>query len=201
MKKPKCTICKKEENLTIVNGKYYCKEHFEEFMNTKVTCHQCGKKVTRLDGVPLIEYSIKKTNKWFCNEKCKNKFNKEQEYKDKLNDELLKYFNYSSSKEAPTSMYVQMNHFIRKYHMTYQGMYLTLQYCISHGLKLEKGNIGLLQWKYELAKEEYIKKMEIEKSARQIDLEKTKTTYYKYISDDKNMRYKQRIEKILYLPD
>lgn len=201
MKKSKCTICKKEEGLTSINGKYYCKEHYEEFMSAEVTCHHCGKKVTRADGIHLIDYSIKKANKWFCDEGCKNRFNTEQEYKDKLNKELLKYFNYTSSKEAPTGIYVQMNHFIKKYNMTYQGMYLTLQYCIRHGIKLEKGNIGLLQWKYELAKEEYIKKIEIEKSAKQVDLEDSKTTYYKYVPEDYNLRHTQRIKKLLYLPD
>lgn len=201
MKKQKCTICKTEKELTYINGKYYCKEHYEEFMSSKVVCHHCGKKITRADGVPLLDYSIRKANKWFCDEECKKKFNTEQEYKDKLNEELLKYFNYSSSKEAPTGIYIQMNHFIKKYNMTYQGMYLTLHYCIRHNIKLEKGNIGMLQWKYELAKEEYIEKMEIENSAKSVDLEEAKTTYYKYMQEDDKTRYKQRIKKLLYLPE
>lgn len=200
MRKSKCNVCKKEGyDFTTINGKKYCKEHLEEFMNKKIKCEICGTSIIRKEAISLLEYTEKKANKWFCCESCKKKFLNEQKYKDILNEEIMNYFGYETSKDVPVGIYVQLNNFIKKYKMTYEGMYLTLKYCIRNKIHLEKGNLGLLQWKYELAKDEYIKSLEIEKSVENVDITKTKTIYYSYTKQNNEERRRQRIKKILYL--
>lgn len=195
----KCSVCgTKEGEIIVLNNKKYCQEHYEEYMNIKIACPICNKSVVRKKATPLLSLIENKKNTWFCSEKCKEKHLTEMEYKDKLTHSLVDYFGYTSTTEISTAIYVQMNIFKKKYNMTYQGMYLTYNYCVSNNIKIEKGSIIVLQWNYEKAKEDYIKNLQIQKSVEKASSQKSKIIYYKYIPQKEN---KQRIKKILYLPE
>lgn len=195
----KCSICgTKEGEIITLNSKKYCQEHYEEYMNSKISCPICKKSVVRNIAVPLLPLTDRKKNTWFCSGKCKEKHLMEIEYKNKLSYSLVEYFGYTSTTEISTAIYIQMDRFKKKYNMTYQGMYLTYNYCVSNNIKIEKGSIIVLQWNYEKAKEDYIKNLQMQKSVEEASTQKSKIIYYKYVPQKEN---KQRIKKILYLPE
>ena len=59
-------------------------------------------------------------------------------------------------------IYMQINQYIKKNNFTYKGILLTLQY-ITETLKkdLQIDNISIVSWYYDIAKDNYIKKVKI----------------------------------------
>ena len=177
----KCIRClNKVESYYIHKKKVICKECIDYYMNLKITCCICGKKIKRTS-----EYinSDTNTSKVFCSENCYNAFLKEKIDLQELEDFLK---NIHKVENLNPRIYVQINEFKKKYKFTVKGIILTLKYVV-YTLRKEIpiDNISIVQYYYENAKQEYIAKVNREKIA-----ENLQECNYNMVSNIKKVKIK-----------
>ena len=155
LKKRKCHKCsEKVENYNIVKDKAVCLECFEEYLELKITCSECKKKIKRKDE--FVPEDKKRWKKIYCCENCYNNMLLEEADLDKL-DRWLK--NYHKVEKLDTRIYMQIQDFKKKYSFTTKGIHLTLEFMVGvDRIDLQLGNISLVPYYYDKAKKYYIDK-------------------------------------------
>lgn len=183
----KCNRCSnKIDNYYIYKSKSICKECIEYYLDLKVTCSICNKKINRrYEYIPIEEAN---TTKVFCSKECYDYFIKEKKDLEELNLFLKEYHKIDTLNPR---IYVQINEFKKKYNFTIKGMLLTLKYIINTLKKeIPIDNISLVQYYYDKAKEEYITKASREKVAI-----KLQESNYNMVSGVKKIKIKYNINR------
>lgn len=141
------------------------------------------------NGMGLIELTYEEANK-----KYKSIENLEKElnlFNDK--EELLRYLDELYEHEIPKIVYKQLDDFIDKYGMKYKGILLTLSYAFKEleiPFDKEKG-IGICLYKYNEAKNEYLRQQEINKAIEEFEFEEKEVVVNKKIDNKQWSKVKE----------
>lgn len=184
----KCNRCSNKVNAYyIYKDKAICKDCIEHYLDLKITCSICNTKLKRRNE--YININDVKSTKVFCSENCYKSFINDKADLEELDNFLKEYHRVDTLNPR---IYVQINEFKKKYKFTTKGILLTLRYIINTLRKeVPIDNISLVQYYYDKAKEDYVKKINREKAVNKLEnLTPTITKSIKFDNSYNNDRLK-----------
>lgn len=139
-RKVKCKKCGESKICYKYKGVNICEDCIEDYMNQNINCSVCKKSFKRKNEI-VLETHLKKN---FCCNKCSEEFIHEEEEKEKMIEWLKDYFKVE---KLPTRIYMQMEDFKNKKHISYSWTFTTLRYIVKiQGRDLEIGTIGIVPY-------------------------------------------------------
>ncbi len=138
------------------------------------------------------ENAIKKSNGYYHKE-CYNKLQKEKEENKSDYDKLIDYIYKLYNGNIPIFIFKQIKDYVNEYGMKHSGILLTLRY-IYEQLELpfdSENGIGLVMYKYDEAKNNWLRQKEIDKAIEEFEFKEEEVVVNKRFSGNINKKYKE----------
>lgn len=156
-----------------------------------VTCINCKKKIDRDSAFKVGDKS------YYCDETChkeklnskKTKLTQDQEER----KELISYIKDLYDGNIPTMVFAQIKRYYEK-GMKYKGMLLTLKYIYEHDNRVfdDNNGIGLIEWYYDKAKENYVDMIRIKNKIKTFEEDNDVKIVKKHIDISRKIKYNKK---------